>query len=308
MPKVSVCIPVYNVEQYIGRCLESVLSQSLKDIDVVVVNDCTPDKSMEIVERYAENDARIKLLNHSENHGSMVARHTAYMVAESDYITFLDSDDTLAEGALENLYNAAVRTQADIVSGVIEYIPMRGARYLWKNKLLYGSDKISVFKSLLKDEFGHNLCSRLFRRNLLQNYTYETFKGATNGEDGILFYQVVDNAKKIVTIDEVVYEYYQNMASSSNVRLTDRALKSISILNSVRVQVVGQYPELRELVSQKVSGVLLDLRVKGYNIDEVVAEQNLELYLKASTFRKNHGLRDLIISYIKLLYRRIRKV
>lgn len=306
MAKVSVCIPAYNVEQYIGRCLESVLSQSLKDIEVIVVNDCTPDNSMEIVSRYLDKDCRVKLLKHSENRGLMVTRHTAYMAAHGDYVTFLDSDDTLAEGALEKLYNAAIGTRADIVSGTIEYIPTKGTHSLWTNKLLYGSDKISVLKSLLKDEFGHNLCSRLFRRELLQNYPYETFENATNGEDGILFYQVVDNAKRVVTIDDVVYEYYQNMASSSNVRLTERALRSILILNTIRVQMAGQYPELKKLVSKKVSGVLFNLKCNGYDIDKIVIEQNLNHYFRLSTFLKEQGLRDVITIGIKLFCNRIR--
>ena len=284
MPKVSVCVPVYNVEQYIGRCIESIQRQSLEDIEIVVINDCSPDKSMDIVRKYAESDVRIKIVEHDKNHGPMVARRSSYMAATGDYITFCDSDDTLADGALERLYNAAVETMADIVSGVIEYIPTNDARYRWTNKLLYGTDKLSVFKSLLKDEFGHNLCSRLFRRELLQNYPYETFEKATNGEDGTLFYQVVGNACKIVAIDDVVYEYYQNLASSSNVRLTERALRSVSILNSIRVQTAGQYPELQKLVTKKVSRVLFELRISGYRIDNVVSEQNLSYYFKTSTF------------------------
>lgn len=183
MPKVSICVPVYNVEQYISRCIESVISQSLKDIEIIIVNDCTPDKSMEIVRQYAETDKRIVIVEHDVNHGLMMARRTGYMSATGDYITFCDSDDTLAEGALEDFYAAAVKEDADIVSGTIQYVTTTGERYLWKNKLQYGSDKISIFKSLLKGECGHNLCSRLFRKELLQNHNYQTFDNFINAED-----------------------------------------------------------------------------------------------------------------------------
>ena len=81
MPIISICIPVYNVEKYVGRCLESILSQSFKDIEIVIVNDCTPDKSMDIVRHYAEVDSRIKIVEHDINHGLMMARRTGYMAA-----------------------------------------------------------------------------------------------------------------------------------------------------------------------------------------------------------------------------------
>lgn len=307
MPKVSVCIPVYNVEQYIGRCLESVLSQSLKDIEVIVVNDCTPDNSMEIVERYVDKDCRVKLLIHSENRGLMVARHTAYMAAHGDYITFLDSDDTLAEGALENLYNAAVGTQADIVSGVIEYIPTKGAHYLWKNKLLYGSDKISVFKSLLKDEFGHNLCSRLFRRELLQDYPYETFEMATNGEDAMLFYQVVDNSSSVIAIDNIVYEYRQNICSSSQVRLSDNALRSIAQANFVIVRVVGKYNILHRLLDKRVSRSYWGFICNNYDIEKYFKEVGLGNFSRVSNLLHNHSLISAFKVLIKVCRNKIYK-
>lgn len=278
MPKVSVCIPVYNVEQYIGRCLESILHQSLTDIEVIVVNDCTPDGAMNIVRKYASEDNRIKIIEHSKNHGLMVARRTGYMEAVGDYITFCDSDDTLAVGALETLYNKAVVENADVVSGVIEYIPVKGKRYCWKNKLSYGTDKIAVYRSVLTNEFGHNLCSRLFCREILQSYEYETYERATNGEDGMLFYQAVEHISKVVAIDQVVYEYWQNWQSSSQVRLKDHALRSIALLNAMRKKTSGKYEELKSLTDSKISAVYWELKVQGYDIGKFYSEVGLYNY------------------------------
>lgn len=275
MPKVSVCIPVYNVEHYIGRCLESILCQSLKDIEIIVVNDCTPDSSMDIVRKYASEDNRIKMIEHSENHGQMVARRTGYMKATGDYITFCDSDDTLADGALEALYNKAVMENADVVSGVIEYIPVKGKRYCWKNELSYGTDKIAVYRSVLTNEFGHNLCSRLFRREILQSYEYETYERATNGEDGMLFYQVVDYVSKVVAIDKIVYEYWQNLQSSSQVRLKDHALRSIALGNAMRKKTSGKYENLKHITDRKISSTYWGLRAHGYDIGKFYSEVGL---------------------------------
>ena len=115
--KVSVVIPIYNVEKYIARCLDSVLAQSLNDLEIILVDDGTPDGSMQIVGRYAATDHRFRIVTHERNRGLMQARKTGYMIAESDYVLFCDSDDYLPPTAIETLYNEAKRSDADIVSG-----------------------------------------------------------------------------------------------------------------------------------------------------------------------------------------------
>lgn len=290
MPKVSVCVPVYNAEQYIARCLDSIQSQELKDIEIIVVNDYSLDKSMDIVNAYSKTDKRIKIIEHEANYGLMVARNNAYMAATGDYITFLDSDDSLAKDALENLYSAAIRENADIVSGVIQYVTIHGESYLWPNILQYGTDKISVYKSLLKDECGHNLASRLFRRELLQSYNYHTLEMATNGEDCMLFYQVVNNTEKIIAIPNIVYIYYQHMASSSNSRLKDNALKSIVRANRIRLETAGQYPVLKKLTFNKVSAIFWRLKNQGYCIDSYYIAEGLGNFCTIGSIIKYQGL------------------
>lgn len=302
MPKVSVCVPVYNVEQYIGRCLESIQNQSLEDIEIIVVNDCTPDKSMDIVKQYAARDNRIKIIENADNQGLMVTRHMGYTAASGEYITFCDSDDTLPKGALEALYKKAVAENADIVSGVIEYIPVNGKRYHWTNKLSYGTDKISVFHSLLTDEFGHNLCSRLFRRELLQNYDYETYERATNGEDGMLFYQVVDNASKIVTIDDVVYEYWQNMQSSSHVKLKENALRSIAQANAMRLKIVGKYPSLRKCLDERISKSFWYFKLLNNDIQRYFSEVGLSKYCSLISLIKYQKTTNVVRILAKLIF------
>ena len=199
--KVSICVPVYNVEQYIERCIVSIMQQTLHEIEIIVVDDCTPDKSMDIVKNLSKVDSRIKIIKHNENHGLMWARRTAYMEAIGEYITFCDSDDTLPCDAIEVLYKEAVLHNADVVSGDMSFIHTNGKTQRMDFYLNYGTDNISVYRSLLRKEYGHNLCSKLFRRELLQKNSYKTYDHTINGEDGILFYQVVRNINKIVCIN-----------------------------------------------------------------------------------------------------------
>ena len=308
MPKVSVCVPIYNVERFIKRCIESILNQTLTDIEIIIVNDCTLDGSMQIVEKYAKNDCRIKIIDHERNRGLMWARRTGYMSAKGDYITFCDSDDTLALDAVELLYNEALRTNADIIAGNIRYISVDGKEKELQNILSFGSDKESVYRSLLHHEFGHNVCSKMFKRELLQDYTYQTFEQFINGEDGCLFYQVVENSNKTVTINKSIYNYYQNIESSTQVKLSEIGIKSIVFTNKIRVEICSKYPQLNNVLYRFVFNVLFDQLILGYGsiTRKYVSEYNLKRFLEIKEARKYFSNLELIKFFLRKIYRTIR--
>ena len=113
--KVSIIIPVYNVEKYISQCLDSAINQSLKDIEIIIVDDCGSDKSMDIAKEYAKNDSRIKIIKNSQNQGPFTSRNNAVLAANGEYLVFLDSDDFLDLRACEIAYNATKDGYYDIV-------------------------------------------------------------------------------------------------------------------------------------------------------------------------------------------------
>ena len=115
MSKVSVIIPVYNVEKYLEKCLKSVCSQTLRDIEIICVNDCSPDNSLEILQEYASKEERIKIINFEQNQGVSIARNEAIKVAQGEYIAFCDSDDTISLNFCEALYNKAKQDNAQVV-------------------------------------------------------------------------------------------------------------------------------------------------------------------------------------------------
>lgn len=123
MAKVSVIIPVYNVELYIEECLNSVINQTLKDIEIICIDDCGQDNSMKIVEDFAKKDNRIKIIKHKINQGLGEARNTGIKNATGEYIAFLDSDDFVDLNYYEILYNTAKENNSDIVynQNIIEY-------------------------------------------------------------------------------------------------------------------------------------------------------------------------------------------
>ena len=113
-PKVSVIVPVYNVEKYLERCLDSLINQTLKDIEIIAVNDGSTDNSLEILNKYAEKDTRIKVIN-KKNEGVSVARNIGIDESEGEYLTFVDSDDWIDKEMLYDMYKYANNTSVDIV-------------------------------------------------------------------------------------------------------------------------------------------------------------------------------------------------
>lgn len=301
MPKVSVCIPVYNVEKYIRRSMESVLSQSLKDIEVIVVNDCTPDASMEIVREYASKDSRIRIIEHKANFGLMMARRTGYRAATGDYITFCDSDDIMPSDAIETLYNLAVDSGADIVSGDMEWLYDDGTAKRSFISLPYGSDSESVYRALLSKEYSHTLCSKLFQNSLLQGHEYVTLMNHTNGEDGMLFYQVLQYAKKVVHQNKVVYNYYQNTQSSTHLRIKDYALSLLVEFYNYVVNIPYKDSYLKHLAICYSTNCVNEFALtQGYKrMRKIVNERGTYPYLSFSYRLKYMTLKQNLRWYVK---------
>lgn len=302
-PKISVIIPVYNVEKYIKRCLDSLLRQTFKDFEVVVVNDATPDQSMMIVEDFSKKREQVTIVEHEKNMGLMWTRRTGYQAAKGDYFVFLDSDDWLPDNALEIFQKEIIKTNADIVCGAYTIMNDEGPVNIKQNQLNYGNTSEAVCKSMLKNEFSHCIWGKIFNADLFRLYKYDTFKNFTNGEDGLLFYQLLQNAKQIVSLPESVYFYYRNLMSSTNVKLANQAIESIMILNSYRTRLKKIYPMLSKDFDAKISSILINLMYSTKErafILNLIEKYKLSYYVENTTILRSHSL----INCIKLLIKK----
>jgi glycosyltransferase involved in cell wall biosynthesis len=270
MPKVSVIVPVYRTKDYIKDCIQSLQKQTIRDIEVLLIDDCGGDGSMAIVREMAQDDSRLKIITHPSNLGPMMARYNGVVEAQGDYITFCDSDDLLPDNAIELLLSKAKESNADIVSGCIDYFYTNNHCKRWNNTLLFGGDKVSVYKSLLLEEFTHNLCGKLFRSDILKNHAYSHFEHFTNGEDAIFFYEIVDNIVSAVTIPKVVYWYRQTPNSSTQLRFSRQKLENVVIGGAMMYKKCIQYSELATMAHRHFSKWLNILYAKGYNKDGVL--------------------------------------
>lgn len=290
MPKVSICVPVYNVEKYIRRCIESLVNQTLRDIEIIIVNDSTQDNSMLIVSEYAPNDDRIVIISHDCNHGAMMARQSGYKAAIGQYITFCDGDDWLPLDSVERLYKKAVSSSADIVCGDIQMVDEKNqARKILKTRIKGSYNRVESFRAILNRSCTQNLCSKLFRRELLQNYDHIALEHCNNAEDAGALFQFVDYIEAMVSIDEVVYNYYVNNNSSSSVRLKINNIESMCKNSRIRLDIINCYPELKELSNEYFTRNLHVFRFSKVG-RRLLINNNLEEYI---TFRY-------MIKYLKL--------
>lgn len=207
--KVSIVVPVYNVEKYLAKCLDSLINQTLKDIEIVVVNDGATDNSPQIIEEFAKKEPRIKVVN-QENAGLSAARNSGIEVSTAEFITFLDSDDWLDEDFVEKLYNAAISNNADIAVGGMK----RQREKSFKYRLNFEDEKVY---SDLQEKLDIcripeccYACGKLFKRELIQN---RPFKKGVYFEDMIWTPYIIKDSNSLVTVPNTYYYYRANNAS-----------------------------------------------------------------------------------------------
>jgi glycosyltransferase involved in cell wall biosynthesis len=209
--KVSVIIPVFNTEKYLRRCLDSVLSQTFTDFELILVDDFSADDSPEICEEYAKNDRRIKVIHNRQNKGSSLARKAGLDVACGDYILFVDSDDWIENNMLELIYNKALSDGFDIVyCGIYQNTNTGQNEY----RIPFLDNKIEIMKQILTwNKFTPSLCNKLIKHKI---YNMVNFPVANFGEDRQIIVQAIHYASRISFIKESLYHYNYNNNSLCN--------------------------------------------------------------------------------------------
>lgn len=212
-PLVTVVIPAYNVAPFLERCLDSCLGQSLREVEIVVVNDGSTDRTRELLEEYTQRDERVHAV-HTENRGVVAARSRGVAEARGLYLCFVDGDDCLPAGALSALYKEAVRTGADLISGSFIRIYPDGERH---ERLLSGRGKIAKpdFVTALLQTSSFYLWGRLYRKDCFEATLWDLPSPMILGEDMAILSRLVDRAETVAVIAAPVYVYYYRPESAS---------------------------------------------------------------------------------------------
>lgn len=225
-PKVSVIIPIYNVEKYLNRCVDSVLTQTLKEIEVILVDDESPDNSPQMCDEYAQKDERIRVI-HKKNGGLGLARNSGLDIAKGDFVAFLDSDDYIEKDALEILYNTCIGKKVEICYGSYLY-EMKDGRTIKKQEVkqpVYYYGKEETRKFLLDmvgplPEYSHDVkyavsvCKGLYKRSLFEEYHFR-FDSEKNiaSEDFLFHIRFLVEVNSVAVIPFYFYHYCENSAS-----------------------------------------------------------------------------------------------
>lgn len=196
---ISVIIPVYNVKKYLRRCLDSLVNQTISDIEIICINDGSTDSSLEILKEYAKKDERIKIIN-QENQKQGAARNRGLEVAQGEFITFVDSDDWVDADYLEELYNAIINSNVNIA--VASMIRNKGNRS--KNHLRLNTEKTYYGASNIVKAIDNHLetAGKLYRFDCISDLRFEE---ETLYEDGGYTIRALNKCNSIVTVPDAVY-------------------------------------------------------------------------------------------------------
>lgn len=230
--KISIIIPIYNVEKYLKRCIDSIVNQTYKNIEIILVNDGSPDNCGKICDAYAKNDSRIKVI-HKENGGLSSARNAALDIASGDYIMFVDSDDWISEVSLDQLYEY-IEADYDIINFKFSFVKENSKELIETHndiKDSYECDLITYIDKLFSGELNFFIWNKLYKKNLFDEVR---FPEGRNYEDLATIYKLYFKAKKIIVTDYTLYYYWlgnsNSITSNSTVKnMTDYLLSTKEI-------------------------------------------------------------------------------
>lgn len=227
MPKVSVIIPVYGVEKYIDRCARSLFEQTLDDIEYLFIDDCTPDKSidvlLQVLEEYPQRKSQVIIHRMEKNSGQATVRTWGMKNASGDFVIHCDSDDWLETDAYRQMYEMAIKEDSDLV--VCDF-KMTDGNIVYREFSGCGSIENKIFlHRLLRMEDSWSLCNKLFRRQVCFGNGLIYPKGDL-GEDMVMCIQLLLNARKISYIHQFLYNYYYNPESITHTSSEEKKFTS----------------------------------------------------------------------------------
>jgi glycosyltransferase involved in cell wall biosynthesis len=303
MTKMSVIVPVYNVQEYIKQCLESIINQTLHDIEILVVDDGSIDNSISIVKQY--KDERIRIIT-KENGGLSSARNAGIKEVKGEYISFIDSDDFLLyDTALEEMYDLAIINNSDVVIGnALEYYSEQHNHPIYRNREVFVESTMNseeLLVNFLKSKSMHApVWLNIYRSELIVNST--SFKEGILHEDEEFTPRILLKAKNVTVYPNEFYGYRQREGSITNVK--NKTKNSLDLINTC--------VELERLFSnienEKLKSLYLDYLVGLFlhacymsKLKELPKNADTKLLIKNSSSIQNYW-KSILFNTNKTLY------
>ena len=241
---VSVIVPVYCVARYLPQCIDSILKQDYKELEVILIDDGSPDLSGQICDQYAVQDPRIVVI-HKINGGAASARNAGLKIAQGEYIYFVDADDYIETGCIRKMINMFDHFQADVVECAFRCLYKNEVENIVKHEDMRSYSAEEYLKRFLTDWTCGLIWNKLYRHSVIDGVFFEE---GHQIDDEFFTYQVIMNASKLLVISDVLYDYRQRQSSVMNdkaktlLRLYDRLLFLKLRMNSI----IDRFPQLKQ--------------------------------------------------------------
>lgn len=239
---VSVIVPVYNVEQYIEECINSLIRQTHANVEIILIDDGSTDNSKDICDFYQNEDNRIKVV-HQRNAGQAAARNHGIAIAKGEYLLFVDSDDYVSEQYIKNLLEIAIVYKADVVTCYEQKFWNSKAKNIEKIK----NRNISVYTAsealellCYQKEFSQGPCGKLIKNTIMTNIRFPLNVGY---EDMAVVYKMFDCANLIVRVPEYLYFYRQRANSTMHQKYTKKKLDRLIVTKEMQTFIMSKYSE-----------------------------------------------------------------
>ncbi|MGG0593563.1 glycosyltransferase family 2 protein [Priestia megaterium] len=260
-PKVSIIIPVYNCEKYISKCLESVLSQTYLNIEIVIINDGSTDNTEKIINNYKEKDNRI-MYYYQANRGPSEARNKGILNSTSEYLIFIDSDDTVDQKYVELLINEMVNSKSDLVCcgykdiseyGIVEYTDFN----------IENSMSLQSVTDMVCKGTGGVLWSKIFKKEIILKHSLKMDKRIFMCEDLVFVLQYVSQCKSFSAINDYLYHYNRlnenSISSNISIDYVQNFIHVWKAIEKIVISVNKDRQKTSELIGKRIQEVMITL-------------------------------------------------
>lgn len=272
---ISIIIPVYNSQKYLSRCIESILNQTFRNFEVILINDGSTDKSISICNNYIEIDQRVKLIN-QVNTGVSCARNRGIDEAVGRYIMFVDSDDTIEEDMVEYLYNLIIKKDYDVaVCQYTLYKDGHDSKKKRKKEILeyYSNEKI-MEEYIVSNLFRYSPVNKLYKKSLIIQNNIRFLTEIKYSEDAIFNYEIFSRVDKIIYSSESKYNYYLNEHSTVRT-VTEKRLDILHGIVKIYYLISNRYPKYRYKISNNFIESSVAIIIDIINENKVFEKRDL---------------------------------
>lgn len=312
MCEISIIVPVYKVEKYLRKCVDSILAQTFTDFEVILVDDGSPDNSGMICDEYAEKDSRVRVV-HKENGGLSSARNAGIEIAKGKYLGFIDSDDYIEDDMYELLYNNILKENADMsICGIYDVYEGKEPKILPEAYQVL--NKVEAMELVLEAQlFSVHAVNKLYKKELFKELRYPE---NIITEDAAVILDILEKTTKVVADSHQKYYYFHRENSISTDSFSEKNIDTINVWQKNEDWILTKYPQLEQVVHTRVCWayfIVLDKILVSHSEKKYVGtkqiirflRKNYIFVLKNPYFTRNRKIAATVLRLNVSLYKKL---